>query len=184
MATKITKDDLDKVFRSVRGLSDIEVMVGVPSTKADRNDPTTPDVNNAAIGYWMEFGVPEHNVPARPFLVPGVKNAQANTIKRFRQAAAYALAGKEGAMNAAFEAAGIEAASAVRDKIRNGPFHPLAPSTIAARKKSDTSQLAQLYAHGGSVSSDIHEALTGVRPLIDTGKLLQSITYVVRKRRK
>lgn len=179
MATKIIRDELDGIVKATRDLANKEVLIGVPSTAAGRDD--TGEVNNAAIAYWMEFGVPEHNIPARPFLVPGVAAIRDRAVVRLRKAGESVLDGQPQKADAQFEAIGLEGASSVQNKIRSGPFVPLAPSTIAARRKSDLSQLDELYKHD-QIASDQHAALTGVQPLIDTGKLLQSISYVVRKR--
>lgn len=178
MATKIIRDELDGIVKATRDLANKEVLIGVPSTADSRNGS---NVGNASIAYWMEFGVPEQNIPARPFLVPGVAAIRDRAVVRLRKAGESVLDGQPQKADAQFEAIGLEGASSVQNKIRSGPFVPLAPSTIAARRKSDLSQLDELYKHD-QIASDQHAALTGVQPLIDTGKLLQSISYVVRKR--
>lgn len=159
MTVKVTKDRVGDILKAVRALTEKEVLIGVPSTTAGRDD--TP-INNAEIGYLMEFGSPAQNIPPRPFLVPGVEAAQAKVIPHLKQAGVSALEGKAGSVDQGFEAAGMIAASAVKQKITEGPFTPLAPRTIAARRA---------------------RGKTSEKPLIDTGQLRRAVTYVVRKKK-
>lgn len=173
-----TVDRVEEIVQGVRRLTGQEVLVGVPAKDAQRDGGP---VSNAAIGYWMEFGVPESNVPARPFLVPGVRNYEDRAVLRLRRAAELALEGQGDKANQQLTAIGLEAVSAVKAKITEGPFVPLAPSTIARRIGGDTSRLGELYKHA-TITSAAHVGLTGVQPLINTGKLRNSINFVLRKR--
>lgn len=163
----ITKDVLDRVLSSITTLTKRQVLVGVPSDRAYRNPETgeTEPASNALIGYAMEFGLPDQNVPARPFLVPGVESARDTVVAQLRKGAVAASSpttsvnGHETAEKA-LAAAGMVAQAAVRAKITAGPFVPLAPSTIAQRRA---------------------RGRTGTRPLIDTAQLRNSITFVVRE---
>lgn len=163
---KIVIDRVPGVMKAIDGLGSQRVMVGVPSTTAGR---TTDDegnklpITNAALGYVHENGVPELNIPARPFLIPGVQSAQSEIVARLKQAGRYALDGKPDAAQKALAAVGQVGANAVQAKITDGPFVPLAPATLAARKA---------------------RGRTGDRPLIDTGQLRRSITWVLRKAKK
>lgn len=179
MSVKITVDRLDEIIKATRDLGNKQVLVGVPSTAAARDGE--PEVNNAAIAYWMEFGVPEKNIPARPFLFPGVRNYRDRAVQRLKKAGQLAIDGQPQKADEQLNAVGLEAVSSVRKKITEGPFVPLAPATIAARRRSDTSQLNELYKHQ-TISSQEHVNLTGTQPLIDTGKLRQAINYVIRKK--
>jgi hypothetical protein len=156
----IVKDKTLAVAASIKALANQQVLVGVPSSTAGRTDVP---ITNAVIGYLMEHGSPSQNLPARPFLVPGVRNAMPDVRKRLRAAATTALSGRPDAVDKALHAVGLVAVNSVRKKITDGPFMPLAPSTIAQRQA---------------------RGRTGDRPLIDTGQLRQSITYVIRKRGK
>lgn len=138
------------------------VLVGIPTEKGLRK----PEVgeakeppNNAQIGYWMEFGVPESNIPARPFLNPGIANVQPQINARFEKCARDALGDGDPSVDATLNIVGLIAQNAIRAKITDGPFIPLHPATLAARR---------------------HRGRTGEKPLIDTGQLRASITYVIR----
>lgn len=181
MSSKVVVDKIPDIIKATRQLAGKRVLVGVPETTTDRDDDDGTNVTNAAIAYWMEFGVPEKNIPARASIVPGVQSYKDRAIERLKKAGQEAIDGQMAKANAQLEAIGLEAVSAVRMKIRTGPFVPLAPSTIAARRRSDLSQLDELYKHS-TVSSEMHSMLTGTQPLIDKGKFLQSINYVVRNK--
>lgn len=155
---KVTKDSVAKVLASVRTIAGSQVLVGVPASDAMRSDSP---VDNATLGYIHEFGAPGANIPARPFLVPGVSDAMPHVIPRLRAAAKLATEGNAAAVGSGMHEAGLVAVNAVRSKITAGQFAPLAESTIAARRR---------------------RGRTGeMKPLIDTGKLLAAITYVIRR---
>ncbi len=140
-------------------LASIRVMVGVPAEKGSRNDGGT--INNAAIAYIQEHGAPEAGIPARPFLKPGIESKEAEILSAFKKVGKAAFVdGDPAKVDRGFNAVGLIAQSAVRAKITDGPFEPLKPSTIAARNR---------------------RGRTGTKPLIDTGQLRNSLTYVIRK---
>lgn len=156
---KVIRDDWKKVRDSILALADSQVLVGIPADRAQRKD--NEPINNAEIGYIMENGSPDANIPARPHLIPGVKKAQPFTVKMFREAALAAMVGNHTKVLQCYHAAGLNAVNEVRAKITTGPFIPLSPRTIAARR-----------ARGRK----------GTAPLIDTGQYRRNQTYVVRKR--
>lgn len=144
-----------------------EVLVGIPATKTERRDH---GITNAALGYIHETGAPEVNIPPRPFLIPGIREAKDRITVHLAHAARLTLEGDADGAEKAMHRAGIVAASAVKNKITVGPFVPLKPSTIRRRRIR-------------SAGSKYRRKATGpadVRPLIDTGQLRNSITYVVR----
>jgi phage gpG-like protein len=165
VALKVTADRVKDVLASIKALTKHQVLVGIPADAAERqpdaDDPRPP--NNAEIGFIQEFGSPEANIPARPFLVPGVRGNLEKIEKRYRTAAQKALDGDKEAVEKAHMAIGLETASAVQKKITDGPFVPLSPVTIANRKA---------------------RGRTGINPLLDTGQLRRSITYVIRDGKK
>jgi hypothetical protein len=154
----IRKDRLKQVLAAVKMLPGKDVLVGVPEEKNRRQgDPAT----NATLAYLHDNGVPEMNLPARPFLHPGIKSALPQIKKYMAAAGKAALEGAPQRIERNLHAAGIAATSAVKRYITSGPLAPLAPSTLAARRR---------------------RGRTGTKPLIDTGQLRQSITYVVRSK--
>lgn len=157
---QVKVDRLDQVMRSIRDLTKEHVLVGVPSSTADRQ-PDADDplpINNATIGYIMETGSPAKNIPARPHLVPAVAEISDAVAERYRDGAKAALDGR-GDIHKTHEIVGLMAQNAVRRKVTEGGFAPLAPATIANRRA---------------------RGRTGIKPLIDTGQYRASLTYVIR----
>jgi hypothetical protein len=153
---RVVKDVLPQMLKQVSALVKQEVLVGIPEDKADRG--TGEAVTNAELGYIHEFGAPEANIPARPFLVPGIASAQAKVADYFKQIAQNALRGRDVTAQG-MNAAGLTAASAVKRYMATADFVPLSPVTLAARRR---------------------RGVTRTKPLIDTANLQNHITYVIR----
>lgn len=162
----MTKDDVDAILKQIRALTKQEVLIGVPDENAGRQPEegeTKEPISNAEIGYVMEFGLPEKNIPARPFLEPGVREATDKLGDTLQAGAMKTLSGDKQAADVALNKAGLIAQNSVRSKINEGPFVPLSPKTLAERKR---------------------RGRTGEKPLIDTGQLRNSVTYVIRPKGK
>ncbi len=161
-----TKDQTKSIFAAMRRLTEQEVLIGIPDENAARAEEEAADkkaagepITNAGLGYVNEFGRPEDNIPARPFLVPGVESAKDRVAKVLGAAARKTLEGDPDAAAAGLTKAGLIAETAVKSKIDEGPFAPLAPATLAERKR---------------------RGRTGEKPLIDTAQMQRSVTHVVR----
>lgn len=184
-AVTVVKDDVAKVFKSIQELVGKQVLVGIPDEGKNKRQGDEP-VNNATIGYVMETGSPVHNVPARPFLVPGVQDARAAALRQLKQAGEAALAGDMPKMLQGLNRAGIVASNSVRNKISSNIPPPLDPATIANRhRQRETKSLREseqvylkLIDHGVAPGAAQNEV--GIVALINTGQLRNSITYVVR----
>lgn len=155
----VTSDNTAALLEAIRMLEQDQVLVGVPAAKASRQ--ATGPINNAALAYIHNYGSPTQNIPARPFLEPGIKAGETPITEQMQRAGEAALNGDAAEVQKRLNAAGIAATSAVKSKITQGPFAPLSQSTLAARRR---------------------RGRFGTRPLIDTGQLRNSINYVVRKR--
>lgn len=158
-------NNLEKMRKGLDLLQSRDVLVGIPAEKIQRRDGP---MNNATLGYIHETGAPEANIPARPFLKPGVRNAEPRFSSYFRQAGQYALKGDLGGVNRALNAAGQVTADSVRAVITAGISPPLKQSTVNSRRARHKNRKA-----------DSPEAVTA---LIDTGQMYRAITYVVRKK--
>lgn len=156
----------DDLMKAVRGITKRQVFVGIPAENADRQAEKGEEgapLNNAAIGYIMETGLPERNIPARPFLTPGIADAQERLVGQLRKGAVAALAGDEGGADRALHATGLIGQSAVQKRITDGPFIPLSKRTLQRRKA---------------------RGRTGEKPLLDTGQLRRAVNYVIREKGK
>jgi len=109
----------------------------------------------AQLAFIHEFGSPARNIPARPFFFPGLRNARPRLAAIAKAYALRVSAGERGAIKAGLEALGNEAVVSIRRKLLRGPFVPLKPETI--RRKGSS------------------------KPLVDTGEMLASIEYRVRR---
>ncbi|MCA7083395.1 hypothetical protein K7G19_07250 [Cupriavidus sp. DB3] len=155
----IKVDRLKDVLQSINGLVQKQVLVGIPDSAPERKDDAP--IGNAAIGYIQETGSPANNLPARPFLVPGVSDSLPKATAQLEKAATAALEGDPAAVERRLSSAGLEAQNSVRAKINSGIKPDLKPSTIADR---------------------LRRGRTGTVPLIDTGQLRNSVVYVIRKK--
>ena len=81
MNTKVSvvADNSPAILMAINELKRNEVLVGVPAQKAARNaeEGRGQPINNAALAYIHNYGSPAANIPARPFMEPGIKNGQA-----------------------------------------------------------------------------------------------------------
>lgn len=160
---KITLDKVPDAIKALRYLDTNRVMIGIPSSKAGRRedeDGNKEPINNAAIGFIMENGAPEVNIPARPSLIPGVKSIEEQAVKRLKDAGNAALSGDPKRAERQYNAVGLMGQNAVKRKITDGPFAPLSPRTLAARRA---------------------RGRTGEKPLIDTSQFRNAVSYVIRK---
>jgi hypothetical protein len=192
----ITKalDHTHDFFAALEELSANSVYVGVPSTRINR-DPEPGEKNtqnNAVIGYVMENGDPDKNVPARPFLVPGVRENQKAIVERLRAIGKAALSGELGKVKSLRVQLGLFAQRAVQQKITDGPFQPLAEATLEARVRRRFGKGAAGSRKGARIelarrAAGLAPGTDFARPLIDTGQLrraIQGITAPTRNRKK
>ncbi|MDQ0449831.1 hypothetical protein [Methylobacterium aerolatum] len=146
------------------------LLIGIPASKVARTDSA---MNNATLAYIHEYGAPEANIPARPFLMPGMEAAEPMIVDELAKALAkgIALAAVQGDVSAGKAAltdglnrAGLKAVSIIQGQITAGLSPPLADRTVYARLHRRKNR---------RTGPDL-------KPLFDTGQLLRSITYVIR----
>lgn len=113
----------------------------------------------AGVAMVQELGSVKQNIPSRKFMGPSLKNGAENykkgIVRAFRQAA------DGGSLEVGLSAVGEVAAGDVKQGIIDVKSPPLKESTIAARARRH---------HAGKASD---------KPLVDTGQMLQAVTYVV-----
>jgi len=161
---KITADNAASLLAGIEKLSKMDVLVGIPESKAAREDGET--LNNAEIGYLQSTGATvklggvEVTLPPRPFLDMGIEDTQAASTAHMRAAATLALDGDFAGAGKQLESAGLVASEGAKRIIGDGDrLQPLSEATIAMRRRK-------------KINGDI--------PLYAKGYLLDSITYVVR----
>ena len=136
-----------------------EVVVGITE---DSNAERDEGISNAQLLYLHEQGIPSHNIPPRPVLDPAIMQdeVQSKIESLMKDAAKQALLnGDREAAEKDFHKAGMVGRDACKKWITDGNnLAPNAPSTIAKKGSS--------------------------KPLVDTGSMLNSITYAVRKKKR
>lgn len=116
----------------------------------------TPVAYVAAI---QEFGYPEGNIPSRAFFRNAI--SQHGGWKDLATKAMNAVVEGRIELNQALNQMGLKMAADVKDSITDGSYEALKQSTLDARQSRKRTQ---------GVAS---------KPLIDTGQMLQSVTYAV-----
>lgn len=155
----IIKESAKAVANLVKGwlfFQQNEVVVGVTEETAGRGGP----YNNAELAYLHTNGCPAQHIPARPFLEPALaqEGVKHNIGVMLKDAANEVLVhGNEEGCKQLWEKAGMMGRDAVKSYMAGGVPPPNAPSTVAMKGSST--------------------------PLIDTGALLSSITYAVRRKK-
>lgn len=180
MSLTIKKDHVPRLARRMKDLLKMDVLVGVPSENAPRKSDGS--ITNAEIAYIQDHGAPDANIPARPFMAPGIERAQDKIQKYLKQGLDSVLAGDRGRAGRALGAAGMSAQSSIRTYIQAGIAPNLAPSTLKARAARARKKNGISLAKGAQAQLATGDIST--TPLIDTGQMLKSITYVIRTDKK
>jgi hypothetical protein len=174
---EIKTDDMAKIVDSINSLIKKSVLVGIPATEAGRNDDDSP-MDNATLGYLHETGSPAANIPARPFLIPGVLEAQDKFEPQLEKAANAALGGFKKKIDDHLNAAGIIASQSAKNMLENGDHAPLAIATLRARARKGRKGAAEELASRAAGNAP---NAANARPLIDTGQMRNSLTYILRE---
>lgn len=140
----------DKVESEVEGYA---VYVGIPQKYSSRPGER---ITNAELAFIHTNGSPVKNIPPRPFVQPAIEAHQTEISQMLLDAFAYIMGGKKQEGVRRLNVLGIFAVEVVKDMFKKGHnnWPPLKPETIK-RKGSDL-------------------------PLVDTGEMRNSITYVIK----
>lgn len=181
-------DNLPQLWADIRALVNAEVLVGVPEEATER--PESPDdegkeITNAALAYIHDNGAPEANIPARPFMIPGIEDGQERITNQLTLTARSVLLRKQGTpadiIQRRLTAVGLTAVSAIQRRIRQGIPPPLADYTLrqrAARGRKGAQQELDNRNAGQEPSMSL------ATPLMDTNEMLKSISFVIRDRKR
>lgn len=178
-------DNMASVMKSINSLVSKDVLVGIPAGPVrEDGEPIT----NAELGYVHEFGSPISNVPARPFLIPGIQDVQPQIAEQFRAAAVAALTNEPGQVETRLNRAGLIATNSAKAKISSNIAPALNPETIRNRHKGRKTKSMRKnekayldLVAGGDDPKDAQSA-AGIVSLINTGELRNAITYVIRRK--
>lgn len=162
---KVTrKDNKIQALRQVaQGLGDSTGAVGwFPSAVYEGGQPV------AGVAYVQEFGAPGRGIPSRSFFRATVSERRNDWSETSRQIARNVMQGKL-PPSAVAEAVSLAAEGHVRQTITKITSPPLAPATVAARKR-------RLADGGASAQASI------AKPLVDTAIMLNTLTSQVEKK--
>lgn len=157
MTIKVLKDNLKTFMSKLKEMESKNILVGIPADAAPREEKT--EITNAEIGYVNEFGSPAKNIPPRPFLMPGVKDAGDQVSSVLGKCAV----NKDADINSQLDKAGLLAQSAVRRRI-----------TLSIGMRGISEETRKRREAKGRTGE--------MKPLIDTGQLINSITYVIEEK--
>lgn len=129
-----------------------KVYVGVPS---EANRPHEGGISMAGLLAVHEFGVPKKNIPERSTLRSAIMENRQELVNLTAEGVRFYNQQNKKLDLQFYNKIGLFASNLVKDKFVKGPFIPLKTATIKRKGSS--------------------------KPLIDTGELRQSITWVVRK---
>jgi hypothetical protein len=151
---------LQAMQAAMKELENIQVLVGIPEDESARQEGK---ITNAALMYIHSNGSPKQGIPARPVIEPALELNKERIGTVIGAAMKAAMAGDTSTMRQQLERAGLAGQNAAKDWFTN-PSNNFAPLSEERRKQKEKK------------GSDIE------RPLIDTGDLQNSITYVVREK--
>lgn len=185
---KVTKGNLKGILAAVNALASSEILVGFPEDTTQRDaDPSDPPekrgITNAALGYIHDHGSPEMNIPARPFMVPGITAAEKGIEKHLSGALKAAMRGNVTAAEGQMQAAGLVAKLSIQKKINEGIPPPLSERTLKDRARRGRKG-AQMELDRRAKGLDPLIGMALAKPLIDTGQMRNAVNYVIRSRRK
>jgi len=174
-------------MRAIDQMASNEVLVGFPEASTDRkpedSEDGPKDLTNAALGYIHDNGAPEANIPARPFMVPGIAAAKSKITKIAKHMGQAALNAKEPqeAISQGLHMMGLTAQASIRNVINEGIDPPLSDRTLRARASKGRKGAKQELANRANGLPPGKEL---AKPLVDTGQLRNAVNYVIRNRKR
>lgn len=155
---EVTADFSLTFLEAIKRFKNDKVLVGIPLEDSQREDDE--GMTNAALLAINNFGSPINNIPPRPVMQIGIRNAQEKIAEQFKLAAQNVL--KQGVQSLAiyYERVGIIGSNSIKKAINDQEGFPgPANSTLASRKS---------------------EGFKGTKALVKTGQIRNAITYVVK----
>jgi hypothetical protein len=154
MSARVTEtDNMAKLHGIIKELSKLEVYVGIPDDKSPRENDTS--VTNAELMFIHTNGSPLRGIPARPSIEPSIEKNEEAISAEMKVAMQLALEGKADETKLQLDRVGDFASGKAREYFTDPD-------------------------NGWEANSPLTVALKGSdKPLIDTGEMRKSITYLV-----
>lgn len=175
--------DVKQVHAALTALAKREVLVGFPEDTTERDDDGDKDLTNAELAYIHDNGAPEANIPARPFMIPGIAAAEGRLAETMLAGGRRVLQSKHPHLEVepALHTVGLVAQAAIRSKINEGVPPPLAEATLhdrARRGRKGAKMELERRSRGEAPSTEF------AKPLIDTGQMRNAVNYAIRDRKR
>lgn len=178
MPFKVLDRDLgwSDFVKGVVKMHDARVAVGILD---DGEEYPDGELSVAEVGAINEFGTEDGHIPARSFLretFDEQRDALDMLARLYAQRILFAKSTPEDAMNAL----GATLAAAIKKRIAAGIDPPNAESTALAKAaRGKTAKFFRRPARNLGEALAQVGALAAVKPLVDTGRLLNAITWAV-----
>lgn len=154
----VTSDFTEQFNKIIKGFKRDAVLVGIPEQKTERKEDQP--INNATLLAINNFGSPKNNIPPRPVMEIGIRNAQKEIAEQFKLAAVKALKQGLSALTVYYNRAGIIGANSIKKAINSQEgIDPPSEATLIARAA---------------------EGFKGTKALIVTGQMRNAITHVLK----
>jgi hypothetical protein len=181
---KVTVDRTDEINEICKRFRRDSVLVGIPQQETKRDGPEP--INNAALLAINEYGSPARNIPPRPVMKIGIRNAQKDIAEQFKLAMLGAFKTGISVLSTYYNRAGIIASTSVK-KVINAQegIAPPSPTTLAIRRAGGFHNWIGFGANLDPLSfrnKDVKDVggFLGTKALIVTGQMRNAITYVVK----
>jgi hypothetical protein len=183
----VTHDEMASFMKALTAMQAKSVLAGFPAGDEEREatkvengkvvmDGTPAGITNAALAYIHNTGEPEKNIPARPFMVEGIETKADDIADGMEQVGIAALDGNVQAVDVGLHTVGTIARDAIKGKIIDGPFEPLAESTLKNYARQGVKG-AQEELDSRAAGNDPNPE--NVRPLNRSGQLRGAVQYVL-----
>lgn len=155
---KTVEDHVGDFKKAIQEAKKMQVLVGITQEKDSRKG----EISNAELLFIHTNGSPLRGIPARPVIEPAIKDDKEVITKLLGEALKATLEGDISRTKTYLNAAGLEGENASKDWFTSpkNNWPPNAVSTMVAKRKKGS---------------------TDPKPLIDTGELRKSITYVIKE---
>lgn len=140
-------------------VSNNKAYVGIPQERSSR--PGSGEITNAELLYVQTYGSPINKIPPRPVIEPALEENEKRVKILTERAITSALNGNKEEAISNLHKVGLFAVNAVRAFIRAFPDNGLPPNKPATIRRKRA------------------KGATDPKPLIDTGEMMKSITYVI-----
>ena len=177
---------LDKLAIQLKELSRHHIVFGLLPSHAERREPEPDEekIDNLSLAITHEFGDPAKNIPARPFLRPGVDKAREEIISKVVSSIqSVIISGNVEEAIHELEEAGKIGVSAMREVIMEGIPPPLKDFTIRHHLRLHGLEQTRV---GAAIETDRRtrgevSSVDYATPLVMTGQLIEAIDYEIRR---